>query len=81
MREGQPRTSDLVVTRPLRIEDAARDVEMRFGVAVPLQPSARIAERRRRNAKRGQGRRYQQTIARTSCTLGIPDSAPRFPAA
>ncbi len=54
VRKRQPRGADLVVSRSLRIENAARDVEVRFGVAVVEQPAAAIEEPDRRGAPGGQ---------------------------
>ena len=50
VRHRQPRRAQLVIAGRLRIYDPARDVQVRFGVAIVEQPAVRVEER---NGNRG----------------------------
>ena len=54
MREWEPHGSDLVVTRRPRINDAARDIEVRFRIAVVQRPAIALNVDGRADAESGQ---------------------------
>jgi len=56
MRQRQPDGPDLVVSRRLRIDDAARDIQMRLGIAVVEDPAVRGRNPNRNRAEEEKGR-------------------------
>ena len=61
---GQPHGAHLVVARRARIDDAARDVEMRLGVAVIEQPAVGIEDTATAAALSSQDQRARATMER-----------------
>ena len=59
VRQRQPDGAHLIVARLSRIDDAARDVQMRLRVAIIQSPAGMIYVRSGRGAERGQRDRHQ----------------------
>jgi hypothetical protein len=61
MRQRQPDGADLVVAGRLRIDDAARGVQVRLGVAVVEQPALRVGDQDGGEAECDQGENDRTT--------------------
>ena len=58
MSQRQPHGADLVVAGRLGVEDAARDIEVGFGIAIVQQPALRVRDEYSRKTQRSQAGGY-----------------------
>ena len=71
VREGQPRRTELIVTRSQRVEETPRVIEVRLGIAIPLEVAVAEKVPDGRGAQNGK-RAGDQESARTSRSSVAP---------